>query len=270
MFLTRAAQIIGKEGFRTFGYALQQKMHQNMTDEKAYGNYQKRIAQKQRITDNKADCTAICRHSGSYESMLAAVSGMDAEYIAVCDESCEFDKDYTAIVSHYIRIQKRAGRSLSYIYTDSENYNQKSGCGLPDCKPDYSWDTLLSYNYIGDAFVANKNALIDAINECKNLGAGDNINYYELSLMILSGCKRTDVGHIHQVLVKDIRTDNKSDRIADGTVAAFKKMLLNKLEINADVIADKHDSAVEHVHYIPNEHRTSYHEQGLLLYQSHK
>lgn len=116
MFLTRAAQIIGKEGFKTFGYALQQKMHQNMTDAKAYGIYQKKIAPKQRITDNKADCTAICRHSGSYESMLAAVSGMDAEYIAVCDESCEFDKDYTAIVSHYIRIQKRAGRSLIYIY----------------------------------------------------------------------------------------------------------------------------------------------------------
>lgn len=116
MFLTRAAQIIGKEGFKTFGYALQQKMHQNMTDAKVYGIYQKKIAPKQRITDNKVDCTAICRHSGSYESMLAAVSGMDAEYIAVCDESCEFDKDYTAIVSHYIRIQKRAGRSLIYIY----------------------------------------------------------------------------------------------------------------------------------------------------------
>ena len=154
MFLTRAAQIIGKEGFKTFGYALQQKMHQNMTVEKAYSIYQKKIAPKQRITDNKADCTAICRHSGSYESMLAAVSGMDAEYIAVCDESCEFDKDYTAIVSHYIRTQKRAGRSLIYIYTDSEKYNQEAGCGLPDCKPDYSWDTLLSYNYIGDAFVA--------------------------------------------------------------------------------------------------------------------
>lgn len=85
----------------------------------------KKIAPKQRITDNKADCTAICRHSGSYESMLAAVSGMDAEYIAVCDESCEFDKDYTAIVSHYIRTQKRAGRSLIYIYTDSESIIRK-------------------------------------------------------------------------------------------------------------------------------------------------
>ena len=79
MFLTRAAQIIGKEGFKTFGYALQQKMHQNMTDAKVYGIYQKKIAPKQRITDNKADCTAICRHSGSYESMLAAVFGMDAD-----------------------------------------------------------------------------------------------------------------------------------------------------------------------------------------------
>ena len=42
MFLTRAAQIIGKEGFKTFGYALQQKMHQNMTDAKVYGIYQKK------------------------------------------------------------------------------------------------------------------------------------------------------------------------------------------------------------------------------------
>lgn len=45
MFLTRAAQIIGKEGFKTFGYALQQKMHQNMTDEKAYSIYQKKSHQ---------------------------------------------------------------------------------------------------------------------------------------------------------------------------------------------------------------------------------
>ena len=254
MFLTRAAQIIRKEGFKTFGYALHQKMHQNMTDAKAYDNYQKRIAPKQRITDNKADCIAICGYSESYESMLAEVSGMDAEYVAVCDEGCELDKDYTAIVSHYIRIQKRAGRSPRYIYTDSENYNQEAGCGLPDCKPDYSWDTLLSYNYIGDAFVAKKNALIDAINECKNHGVGDKVNYYELSLMILSECKTADVGHVHQVLVKDVRTDNKSDRIADGGIAAFKKMLLNRSGTNVNIVADKHDTEVGHVHYIPDEH----------------
>ena len=71
MFLTRAAQIIGKEGFKTFGYALHQKMHQNMTDVKAYGNYQKNIAPKQRITDNKADCVEICSHCENYESLMA-------------------------------------------------------------------------------------------------------------------------------------------------------------------------------------------------------
>ena len=81
MFLTRAAQIIGKEGFKTFGYALQQKMHQNMTDEKAYSIYQKKIAPKQRITDNKADCTAICRHSGSYESMPCVMKAVNSRKI---------------------------------------------------------------------------------------------------------------------------------------------------------------------------------------------
>lgn len=254
MFLTRAAQIIGKEGFRTFGYALHQKQHQNTTDAKAYSGYLKRLAPKQRITDNKADCVDICRHSGNYESMLAEVSGSKAEYIAVCAEGCEFDKAYTAVVSHYIRTQKRAGRTLSYIYTDSEKYNQEAGCGLPDCKPDYSWDTLLSYNYIGDAFVAKKSVLIEAVNECKKHGVGDKVNYYKLSLMILSGCKMHEAGHIHQILVKDIRADDKPDIAADGDIAAFKKMLLESSGVNADIIADKHDSEVGHVHYIPDEH----------------
>ena len=189
MFLTRAAQIIGKEGFKTFGYALHQKMHQNMTDVKAYGNYQKNIAPKQRITDNKADCVEICSHCENYESLMAEVSGMNAEYIAVCDENCEFDKEFAGIVSHYIRTQKKAGRNLSYVYTDSEQYDSQAGCMLPNCKPDYSWDTLLSYNYIGNAFTAEKNMLIDAINGCmKNQGEGSKVNYYELSLMILSEC----------------------------------------------------------------------------------
>lgn len=82
----------------------------------------------------------------------------------------------------------------------------------------------------------------------------DNINYYELSLIILSKCKTSDVGHIHQVLVKDIRTDSKSYRTADDGMAAFKKMILESSEINVNIVADKHDSAVEHVHYITNEY----------------
>ena len=255
MFLTRAVQIIGKEGFKTFRYALRQKMHQNMTDAKFYGIYQKDIAPMQRITDNKADCVEMCRHSENYESMLAEVSGRSAEYIAVCGESCEFDKDFAGIVSHYIRTQKKAGRNLCYIYTDSEKYDAQAGCMLPDCKPDYSWDTLLSYNYIGDAFAAKKDSLIAAINECiKNHGAGDKVNYYELSLMILSECKSADVGHIHQVLVRDMRTDNKSDGKAVHEMVDFKKMFLNQSGINVNVVPDKHDMEIEHVHYIPDEH----------------
>lgn len=56
------------------------------------------------------------------------------------------------------------------------------------------------------------------------------------------------------MLVKDIRTDSKSYRTADDGMAAFKKMILESSEINVNIVADKHDSAVEHVHYITNEY----------------
>ena len=39
MFLTRAFEIINKEGVLTFRYALGQKMRENMTDEKIYQLY---------------------------------------------------------------------------------------------------------------------------------------------------------------------------------------------------------------------------------------
>ena len=56
------------------------------------------------------------------------------------------------------------------------------------------------------------------------------------------------------MLVKDIRIDSKSYRTADDGMAAFKKMILESSEINVNIVADKHDSAVEHVHYITNEY----------------
>ena len=47
---------------------------------------------------------------------------------------------------------------------------------------------------------------------------------------------------------------SKSYRTADDGMAAFKKMILESSEINVNIVADKHDSAVEHVHYITNEY----------------
>ena len=47
MFLTRAFEIINKEGFLTFKYALGQKMRENMTDEKIYQLYIKNVEPRQ-------------------------------------------------------------------------------------------------------------------------------------------------------------------------------------------------------------------------------
>ena len=43
MFLTRAFEIINREGFLTFKYALGQKMRENMTYEKFYNSYIKNV-----------------------------------------------------------------------------------------------------------------------------------------------------------------------------------------------------------------------------------
>lgn len=247
MFLKRACEIIGKEGFRTFGYALGQKMRQNMTDEQAYSIYQKKIAPKQRIVDNKVDCVDICRHCESYYSIMKEVSEKKTEYIAMCSGNNEFDEEFTKVVSHYIRTQKKAGRNLKYVYSDSEKYDADTGIVLPDCKPDFSWDTLLSYNYIGSAFVVRKDILVDVVNAFLDSQAkSDKVIFYELSLQILSKCRMNEVGHIHQVLVKN----NKPDTDVLSEVTDYKRMLLKKSGINADFVADKHDDKVTHVHYL--------------------
>lgn len=54
-------------------------------------------------------------------------------------------------VSLYINSEK-AGRNLQYIYSDSDTINDNGKRENPDCKPDYSWNTLLSFNYIGNVF----------------------------------------------------------------------------------------------------------------------
>ena len=49
MFLTRAFEIINKEGVLTFRYALGQKMRENMTDEKIYQLYIKNVEPRQNV-----------------------------------------------------------------------------------------------------------------------------------------------------------------------------------------------------------------------------
>lgn len=250
MFLKKAANIISKEGIRTFGYVLSQKMHQNISDEQAYKNYLKKIAPIQKVIDDEADCIEVCEHCEDYDSIIKEISLKNAEYIAVCSENYVFDKEFTKVVSHYIRIQKKSGRDLKYVYSDSEKYNMSTGVYLPDCKPDYSWDTLLSYNYIGNAYVVRKDVLIDAINACRNdSNIPDEIDFYKLSLQILIVCEACEVGHIHQILVReDMTSANSLYNIAD-----YKQSLLEKAGIRNNVVADNNDNKVTHVNYVLND-----------------
>ena len=124
MFLTRAFEIINREGFLTFKYALWQKMRENMTDEKIYQLYIKNVEPRQNIiSENQCVQVVSVKENNTVKQVMEAVEKVSTEYVVLCSDDYELCENYEKKVSHYILIQKKAGRNLQYIYSDSDTIN---------------------------------------------------------------------------------------------------------------------------------------------------
>lgn len=74
MFLTRAFEIINKEGVLTFRYALGQKMRENMTDEKIYQLYIKNVEPRQNvISENQCVQVVSVKENNTVKQVMEAV-----------------------------------------------------------------------------------------------------------------------------------------------------------------------------------------------------
>lgn len=114
MFLTRAFEIINKEGVLTFRYALGQKMRENMTDEKIYQLYIKNVEPRQNIiSENQCVQVVSVKENNTVKQVMEAVEKVSTEYVVLCSSDYELCEDYEKKVSHYILIQKKAGRNLN-------------------------------------------------------------------------------------------------------------------------------------------------------------
>ena len=250
MFLTRACEIIYKEGFRTFIYALGQKMRQNMSEDESYEAYIKKIEPMQRIKTEKS-CVGVVDffNESTIADVLDAVKKCSAEFVAIKDSDIQICEDYSEIVSHYILIQKKAGRNLDYIYSDSDSMTREGRRISPDCKPDYSWDTLLSFNYIGRIFVARKGYFLNQMNNyIEKFGSDKRFVSYRISLYLLESCKAERVGHIHQILGHE-KDGYKPDEIESSDIIDYKALLPTIADIGARIIADRNTAQIQHVHY---------------------
>ena len=246
MFLTRAFEIINREGFLTFKYALGQKMRENMTDEKVYQSYIKNVEPRQNaISENQCVQVVSVKENSTVKQVMEAVEKVSTEYAALCSADYRLCDDYEKKVSHYILIQKKAGRNLKYIYSDSDIINDNGKRENPDCKPDYSWNTLLSFNYIGNVFVVRKQFFLQKMNEfIDDSGYDSKFDSYKTSLFLLSDNSPENVGHIHQILAH-----KKADYKEKSDVSDYKCLLPELKNKNACVVTDKHNKNVQHVHY---------------------
>lgn len=246
MFLTRAFEIINKEGFLTFKYALGQKMRENMTDEKIYQLYIKNVEPRQNaISENQCVQVVSVKENNTVKQVMEAAEKVSTEYVVLCSADYELCENYEKKVSHYILIQKKAGRNLQYIYSDSDIINDNGKRENPDCKPDYSWNTLLSFNYIGNVFAVKKQFFLHRMNEfIDNFGSDSKFDSYKISLFLLSDNSVENVGHIHQILAH-----KKADYKEESDTSDYKCLLPELKNKNACVVTDKHNKNVQHIHY---------------------
>lgn len=246
MFLTRAFEIINKEGFLTFKYALGQKMRENMTDEKIYQLYIKNVEPRQNaISENQCVQVVSVKENNTVKQVMEAAEKVSTEYVVLCSADYELCENYEKKVSHYILIQKKAGRNLQYIYSDSDIINDNGKRENPDCKPDYSWNTLLSFNYIGNVFAVKKQFFLHRMNEfADNFGSDSKFDSYKTSLFLLSDNSAENVGHIHQILAH-----KKADYKEESDISDYKCLLPELKNKNVCVVTDKHNKNVQHIHY---------------------
>ena len=246
MFLTRAFEIINKEGFLTFKYALGQKMRENMTDEKIYQLYIKNVEPRQNaISENQCVQVVSVKENNTVKQVMEAAEKVSTEYVVLCSADYELCENYEKKVSHYILIQKKAGRNLQYIYSDSDIINDNGKRENPDCKPDYSWNTLLSFNYIGNVFAVKKQFFLHRMNEfVDNFGSDSKFDSYKISLFLLSDNSAEDVGHIHQILAH-----KKADYKEESDISDYKCLLPELKNKTVCVVTDKHNKNVQHIHY---------------------
>lgn len=228
MFLSRAFEIINEEGFRTFCYALKQKLRDRKSEETVYQTYISKIEPQVKLKSDSVDKIS--------------------DYIIVCDDNARLVSDYKEILAGYVEAAERSGKSYDYIYADMDKESDGHRYA-PDCKPDYSPDTLLSFDYIGGVYAVKKEKYYEGLGLLKNVMENqDNPDKYALSLAILSCCENDKIGHIHHIVAHETDISEWSEQRC-SSIRLLKQKLLFSKGIEAQVVEDKKHNNISHIHY---------------------
>ena len=127
-----------------------------------------------------------------------ALSKIKGQYITIID--CH---DVLAINAIYECVKAlNENKDIDIIYTDEDRISKDNKSRImPFFKPDYSIDTIMSFNYIGDICLFKKNLL-------KNIKVNEQYQNYKYDLVLRLLEKTTAVKHIDKVLIHKRNMDN--------------------------------------------------------------
>lgn len=156
------------------------------------------------------------------------LSKIKTKYVCVKDENISLSNDF------YDAVKESIEKDYDLIYYDND-IKKNNKYSNPNFKPDFSPDTLLGLNYIGNCFIIKTSVLKSILKENKDL------NEYDILLNCIN--KNISICHIAKILYHD------SEGIKNGKKEVMRYLKDNKLNAKVHDNPDKITTTVE---YIPS------------------
>ena len=196
--LSNGIKIIKNEGLRTFRHVLKEKLAERKDDNYRYWQIIKTTEKS--IKDSYKDVTKLevdlidLTNIRELSRLRERVADIKTEYICFVDDRFYLESDCLNMVTGVLDSLKRTGKDVDVFYADEDFIDKKNKRFNPDFKADFSFDTLLSYNYIGEFWCAKKDKILRCIDELEendfiNIENPSLLKYKMLILMALSDGK---------------------------------------------------------------------------------
>ncbi len=233
MSLLNAFKIVKDEGMKTFGHVLKEKLAERKDDNYRYNKIIKNTEES--IKDSYKDVTELdvdlidLTNIRELSRLRERVADIKTEYISFVDDRFYLESDCLNMVTGVFESLKRTGKDVDVFYADEDFIDKKNKRFNPDFKAEFSFDTLLSYNYIGEFWCAKKDKILKCIDELEendliNIENPSLIKYKMLILMALSNGK---FYHINRCLMHKKEEIRYNQAFYEDAAGFIKKMWAN-------------------------------------------
>lgn len=230
MSLLNAFKIVKDEGMKTFGHVLKEKLAERKDDNYRYWQIIKTTEKS--IKDSYKDMTDLdvdlidLTNIRELSRLRERVADIKTDLVCFVDERFYLESDCLNVVTAAFESLKRTGKDVDVFYADEDFVDKKNKRYNPDFKADFSFDTLLSYNYVGEFWCAKKDKILKCIDELEendsiNIENPSLIKYKMLILMALSDGK---FYHINRCLMHKKEEIRYNQAFYEDVAGFIKKM----------------------------------------------